>query len=51
MGEDGEEVAVGAEPGDETRPTPAGKPEKRELRGGTGSGTGKLIDMPEQSKG
>src|SRR5262249_33638669 len=40
-GEGGEEAA-------ETEPS--GGPPKRELRGGTGSATGQLIQMPEQEK-
>jgi small subunit ribosomal protein S1 len=32
-------------------PTPAAKPEKKELRGGTGSGSGDLISMPGDAKG
>src|SRR5262245_39054558 len=43
-GEGGEEEPSG-EPGG-----PGGGPPKRELRGGTGSATGQLIQMPEQEK-
>src|SRR5262249_9712356 len=48
LDESGEEEGEAGAPQEEARPTPS-KPEKRELRGGTGSGTGKLIDMPEQA--
>jgi small subunit ribosomal protein S1 len=45
-----EDVEEGATPtsteeGGEGKPTPAGEPKK--LRGGTGSGSGQLIEMPE----
>jgi small subunit ribosomal protein S1 len=47
--EPGEGEEEGIEPIDETAQSPE-KREKRELRGGTGSGGGQLINMPESSQ-
>jgi small subunit ribosomal protein S1 len=44
LGEADDEIPVEETPTEETAATPAR--EKRELRGGTGSGTGNLIDLP-----
>src|SRR5262245_25806105 len=45
LGEEGEEGAEGGEGGAE--PPTGDSPKPRELRGGTGSGSGQLINMPE----
>src|SRR5256885_15584477 len=39
----------GAKPAEEVAQTPSGRPQ-RELRGGTGSGGGRLINMPETGR-